>query len=199
MASEMQKAGIVLCSLAPRFCGEFQKAIDYIGDLASFEAEFAIHAAIADHFGYRLSVHSGSDKFSVFPLIGKHTRGLLHLKTSGTSWLEAVGAIAEKNPLLYRKIHQKALSNFSEAKIFYHVSGDPEKVEDPAFRSDETLIGYLKDDNCRQLLHITYGFVLADPILRRELYQTLSENEEHYYNRLTYHIGRHRNLLGLTE
>ncbi len=197
VAMELADYNIEVTSLAPRFIGEFQKGIDYIGDPVEFEAQLKQHAAIADHFGYKLSIHSGSDKFSVFPIIGKYTNGILHLKTSGTNWLEAIGAITEKNPSLYRKIHEKALEHFNEAKNFYHVSGNPEKVDDPAGRKDDALIGYLKDDNSRQLLHITYGFVLEDSALKKELYQTLEENEEHYYERLISHIGRHLELIGL--
>jgi hypothetical protein len=199
VAMELDYNKVEVTSLAPRFVGEFQKGIDYIGDPIEFEVQLAQHAAIARHFGYKLSIHSGSDKFSVFPRMGKHTKGLLHLKTSGTSWLEAVGTIAERDPLHYRRIHQMALMHFDEAKSFYHVSGDPSKIENPAFRTDETLIDYLKDDNSRQLLHITYGCILSDPLLRQELYRILEENEEHYYNRLVSHIGRHLKLLGLAE
>lgn len=199
VAMELVDHNIEVTSLAPRFIGEFQKGIDYIGTPEAFEAQLEEHAAIARHFGYKLSIHSGSDKFSVFPLIGKHTGGLMHLKTSGTNWLEAVGAIAEKHPSLYRRIHKKALAHFEEAKAFYHVSGDPSRVESPDNITDDSLIDYLKDDNSRQLLHITYGFILADPELKRELYQTLNEHEEHYYSRLEAHIGRHLKLTGLTR
>jgi hypothetical protein len=122
---------------------------------------------------------------------------MLHLKTSGTSWLEAIGTIAEKNPVLYRKIHQKALEHFEESKVHYYVSGDPDKVDPLPSRRDESLIDYLRDDNSRQLLHITYGFVLGDPALKKELYETLKENEDHYYGRLMSHIGRHLNLIQL--
>lgn len=199
VAMELEHNNVEVTSLAPRFIGEFQKGIDYIGDVDAFEAQLKQHAAIARHFGYKLSIHSGSDKFSVFPLIGKYTGGILHLKTSGTTWLEAVGTVAEKNPALYRKIHQKALTHFKEATSFYYVSGDPDMVEDPACRKDETLADYLKDDNSRQLLHITYGFVLEDADLKKELYQTLNDNEEHFYGRLISHIGRHLDLLRLNE
>jgi len=198
VAMELEHGGVDVTSLAPRFIGEFQKGIDYIGDAAEFEDQLKQHAAIAKHFGYKLSIHSGSDKFSVFPAIGTHTEGLLHLKTSGTNWLEAVGTIAEKNPPLYRRIHEKALRHFAEAKAYYHVSGEPSKVEDPAGRTDDSLVGYLADPDSRQLLHITYGFILRDPALRGELYRTLLENEEHYYSRLSAHIGCHMELLNLT-
>lgn len=197
VAMELAYHGIEVTSLAPRFIGEFQKGIDYIGDLGAFEAQLKQHAAIARHFGYKLSIHSGSDKFSVYPLIGKYTEGLLHIKTSGTNWLEAIGAIAVKNPALYRRLHHKALEHFNEAKIHYHVSGDPDKVEEPERKPDEALIEYLKDDNSRQLLHITYGYILEDAGLKREIYQTLEECEELYFERLISHIGRHLRLAGV--
>ncbi len=199
VAMELEYNRVEVTSLAPRFIGEFQKGIDYLGNLGEFEIQLRQHASIADHFGYKLSIHSGSDKFSVFPLIGKYTEGRLHIKTSGTNWLEAVGVAAEKNPMLYRRVHKKALEHFQEAKKHYYVSGDPNKVENPDSRSDEGLADYLIDDNSRQLLHITYGYVLDDPELRAELYHTLEQNEEHYYKRLITHIGRHLTLTGLSE
>ena len=67
VANELTLAGVEVTSLAPRFCGEFQKGIDYIGDVEQFERELREHALIAEHFGYKLSIHSGSDKFKVFP------------------------------------------------------------------------------------------------------------------------------------
>lgn len=199
VAMELEDNNVEVTSLAPRFIGEFQKGIDYIGDINEFEIQLKQHAAIARHFGYKLSIHSGSDKFSVFPIIGKYTEGILHVKTSGTSWLEAIGTVAEKNPALYRKIHQKALEHFEESKVHYYVSGDPSRVEDPKLRKDETLIDYLGNDNSRQLLHITYGFVLGDPELKEELYQTLNQYEDHYTERLVSHIGRHLELINLKE
>jgi hypothetical protein len=73
--------------------------VDYIGDVDAFEADFAIHAAIARHFGpYKLSLHSGSDKYSIYPAAVRQTRGLVHLKTAGTSYLEALHTIAAVDP-----------------------------------------------------------------------------------------------------
>jgi len=89
-AKELLDAGVSFATIAPRFCGEFQKGIDYIGDIVQFEKEIKVHAGIARHFGYKLSIHSGSDKFSVFPIIGRETRGNFHVKTAGTNWLEAM-------------------------------------------------------------------------------------------------------------
>jgi hypothetical protein len=94
VASELIARQVGMKTIAPRFCGEFQKGVDYIGDLKQFEQELRVHAAIADHFGYKLSVHSGSDKFSVFKMVGKATKGRFHLKTAGTSWLEAIKLVA---------------------------------------------------------------------------------------------------------
>src|SRR5690606_16530037 len=114
VANELTSKGVNVISLAPRFCGEFQTGIDYIGDVEQVEKELSEHALIAEHFGYKLSIHSGSDKFKVFPIIAKYTKGVVHVKTAGTNWLEAVRVIAKTNPKLYRRMHQFALDNFEE-------------------------------------------------------------------------------------
>jgi hypothetical protein len=106
VARELMDAGVSFTTIAPRFCGEFQKGIDYIGDLAQFELEIKLHAAIACHFQYKLSIHSGSDKFSVFPIIGRECQRVFHVKTAGTNWLEAMRVIAQLDPALYREVHR---------------------------------------------------------------------------------------------
>ena len=83
VAAELVKAGVRLASMAPRFSGEFQKGIDYKGNTEVFADEFEQHFMIAEHFGYRISVHSGSDKFSVFPIIGQKTGAGFTLKPPG--------------------------------------------------------------------------------------------------------------------
>ncbi len=99
IASELTRLGVQWVSLAPRYVGRFEKGVDYIGDLPAFEADFAGHAAIARHFGpYKLSLHSGSDKFSIYPIAARLSRGLVHLKTAGTSYLEALRTIACHRP-----------------------------------------------------------------------------------------------------
>ena len=96
IASELKRLGVNWVSLAPRYVGRFEKGVDYIGDLAAFETDFAGHAAIARQFGpYKLSLHSGSDKFSIYPIAARLTGGLVHLKTAGTSYLEALRTIAD--------------------------------------------------------------------------------------------------------
>ena len=201
MAAEMVKVGIELTSLAPRFCGEFQKAIDYIGDLSRFEAEYAIHAAIADHFGYRLSIHSGSDKFKVFPIVGQYTRGRVHVKTAGTNYLEALRVICRVEPALFRKICAYAKMRFPDATKYYHVTTDLSKIPDADTLPDSELERMLNEQDARQLLHITFGFVLTDKdaagnfVFRDRLYAIWSENEEEYANILIQHIGKHIALL----
>jgi tagaturonate epimerase len=197
VAQELADLGVNITSLAPRFIGEFQKGIDYIGNLDEFEKQLEIHAAIANSYGYKLSIHSGSDKFSIFPIIGKYLGNKLHIKTSGTNWLEAVALIAEKNPDLYREIHKTALIHFNEAKAFYHVSADLSKVPDLSTVDDAHLLNYFSNDNSRQLIHITYGFILRDESLKIELYETLNSQEEFYFSRLEKHIGKHLSMVGL--
>lgn len=202
VAKELYDREIDIFSMAPRFCGEFQKGIDYIGDIGQFEKELALHAAIADHFGYKLSIHSGSDKFSVFPIIGKYTGGRFHVKTAGTNWLEAVRTVARVNPDLYRRMHQYAYNHFDEAKAYYHVTTEIEKIKPLQEVSDNELPSYMDDDNARQLIHITYGILLqamdgnGNSLFKQAFYDTLIEQEEAYEQSLIQHIGRHLELLG---
>ncbi len=203
VAAELIDAGVEVTSLAPRFCGEFQKGIDYIGDEQQFAKEFKAHVKIAEHFGYKISVHSGSDKFAVFPVIGKETGGKYHLKTAGTNWLEAVRVIAAKNPALYRRMHQFALENLGEARKYYHISADPAKIPDISKMSDAELPGLMDLVDSRQVLHITYGLILLAkkpdgvPTFRKEIYDTLNQFEADYSASLERHIGKHLKLLGV--
>ena len=95
IASELKRLGVNWVSLAPRFVGRFEKGVDYIGDLQAFQQDVAGHAAIARALGpYKLSLHSGSDKFSIYPIAMQAAHGLVHLKTAGTSYLEALRTTA---------------------------------------------------------------------------------------------------------
>src|SRR5262249_6529158 len=88
-------------TIAPKFSGKFLKGIDYVGDVATFEREFQADLCVVAHavsvFGLprslKISVHTGSDKFSLYPVIRraiKQSGAGLHLKTAGTTWLEEV-------------------------------------------------------------------------------------------------------------
>ena len=200
-ANELILRGVDVATVAPRFCGEFQKGVDYIGDLAQFERELKTHAAIARHFGYKLSIHSGSDKFSTFALIGKYTNGNFHVKTAGTNWLEAMRAVAAADPAMYREIHAFALEKFADAKKFYHVTTDLNKVPALDTLTDAELPNLFTMNDARQLIHITYGFILteknADGTYRfkNRLYKFWRENEAVYSDMLYAHIGKHLALL----
>lgn len=202
VAKELYDRGLEIYSMAPRFCGEFQKGIDYIGDIEQFEQELKVHAEIADHFGYKLSIHSGSDKFSVFPIIAKYTKGRFHVKTAGTNWLEAVRTVAKVHPDLYRRMHQYALDHVQEAMKYYHVSTDLGAIKPLDQVSDSELPKYMDEDNARQLIHITYGILLqakdeqGNSLFKDEFYRTLSDQEEEYEYSLIKHIGKHLDLLG---
>ncbi|HID61340.1 MAG TPA: hypothetical protein EYP49_01135 [Anaerolineae bacterium] len=198
VASELKRLGVQWVSLAPRYIGRFEKGVDYSGDLARFEAEFVKHAAIARHLGpYKLSLHSGSDKFSIYPIIARHAGDLVHLKTAGTSYLEALRAIAGIDPPLFREILAFAHERYGEDKATYHVSADPAKVPAPDQLADSELAGVLDLFDGRQVLHVTFGSVLTARDksggyrFRDRVLGALRANEETYYAALEHHFARH--------
>ncbi|MCL2343475.1 MAG: tagaturonate epimerase family protein [Firmicutes bacterium] len=195
IATELRRLGVEFVTMAPRFVGEFQKGVDYIGDLAAFEEDFKAHAAIARRFGYKLSIHSGSDKFSVFPIIAKYTEGKFHLKTAGTSWLEAMRVVAQTDPTLYRYAHANALVTFPDAKKYYHVTTDLNKIPPLWTLSDSELPALFEQNDARQLIHITYGFILGTPALKERLYTLWRRERQAYSDALYRHIGRHIELI----
>lgn len=197
IAEEAKRAGIKSSSIAPRFVGEFQKGIDYIGSVADFESSFAIHAAIARRYGYRISVHSGSDKFTVFPLVGKHTRGCFHLKTAGTNWLEAVKVLARRRPALFRELYTYALTVFEKARKYYHITPNLDNLPELATLSDDELVTLFANNDARQVIHITYGEIFKNASLKERFFAALSDNMEEYWLALEKHIGRHLELLGV--
>lgn len=182
VARELERSGVCITGLAPRFVGEFQKAIEYIGDISELERTMAVHAAIAKHFGYRLSLHSGSEKYSVLPVLMRTTGGNCHVKTSGTSWLEVVEVISRSDPALYRRIHAEALNGIEEAKKQYVVHCDPSRVKPVESVPDADLPRFLEQDqpDSRQLLHITYGRVLGIPDLKKDILDFLKKNRALY-------------------
>lgn len=199
VASELTRRGVKPATLAPRFTGEFQKGIDYIGNLDRFDREMAVHAALARHFGYKLSIHSGSDKFAVFPSIGKHTRGVFHVKTAGTNWLEAMRVVAATDPVLYREAHAYALSAFDEATAYYHVTTNLNNIPPLSSLSDAELPALFDNDDARQLIHITYGLILSHGDFRARLYALWHAHAEAYATAVARHIGRHMEALGVAE
>ncbi len=198
VASELKRLGIKWVSLAPRFIGEFEKGVDYIGDLNIFRKEFALHAEIARQVGpYKISIHSGSDKFSIYPIAAELTEGLVHVKTAGTSYLEALRVLAKLEPGLFREILDFARERYPQDRATYHVSADVNKVPSSTNLGDHQLAGLLDDFDAREVLHVTFGSVLTvkDSAgglrFRDRLLAALTEHEEAYHQCLKEHLGKH--------
>jgi hypothetical protein len=195
IANELHLHGITPVSVAPHFSGEFEKGIEYVGDLNAFARDYAAHQQIADHFGYKLSLHSGSDKFSVFSAVGRISNCHVHVKTAGTSWLEALRVVARANPNLYRRAHRFALANRAKAEQYYHVSTDSNTIPNIDLESDEYLVEYLSIPASRQTMHITYGILLNEDWFRNAFFACLHTHENDYQAELVRHIGKHLSLL----
>lgn len=186
IALELNRMGILFIGLAPRFVGDFEKGVDYIGDLQAFEADYEQHVAIANEFGYKLSIHSGSDKFSIYPIIAKHSGKMVHLKTAGTSWVEALRVIAEKDSALFRQILELAIAGYDQNRASYHVSG---KTENIPTVSDSELPTLIDQFDAREVLHVSFGSVLAQFYDR--IYAVLNANIQTYHDVLHQHFNRH--------
>lgn len=198
IASELRRLGVRWVSLAPRYLGRFEKGVDYIGDLATFEADFAVHAAIARVFGpYKLSLHSGSDKFSVYPVAARQARGLVHLKTAGTSYLEALRTIGVLDPALFRAIYVFARERYETDRASYHVSAELQRAPLPESVADNKLAALLEQFDARQILHVTFGSVLTarddqgEWRFYRRITDLLRERPEAYAANLESHFVRH--------
>ena len=138
--------GVPLQTIAPKFTGRFNKGVDYVGDLAGFEKEFsddvAVLAYAADRYGLpknlKLSVHSGSDKFSLYPIIRRiveRTGAGLHLKTAGTTWLEEIIGLAEAGGdglALAKEIYAYAYDHVDEFCAPYATVIDIDRAKLPA-------------------------------------------------------------------
>jgi hypothetical protein len=192
LASELHRLGVEWVSFAPRYLGEFEKGIDYVGDLAAFERYMREHAAIARQLGpYKLSLHSGSDKFSIYAVAAQQTRGLVHLKTAGTSYVEALRTLASLDPDLFREVYALAREAFPAARVGYHISGRLERTPEPAAVAEADLPGLLDEPDARQVLHVTYGQVLTNPPLAERLLAALRAAPDRYAATLERHFVRH--------
>jgi len=174
---------IPLQTIAPKFTGRFNKGVDYVGDLAKFEQEFsddvAVCAFAAAHYGLpgslKLSVHSGSDKFSLYPVIRRtlaRTGAGVHLKTAGTTWLEEVIGLAEAGGdglALAREIYAYALDHVDELCAPYASVIDIDRAKLPAAAevngwSGPRLAAAIRhvpacpdfNPHVRQLLHVSF-------------------------------------------
>ena len=174
---------IPLQTIAPKFTGRFNKGVDYVGDIAQFEKEFnedlAVIAFAVRQYGFpaslKLSVHSGSDKFSIY---GPTRRALrrsgagVHLKTAGTTWLEEIIGLAAPGDgglALAKEIYTGALEHIDELCAPYAAVLDIDRGRLPAasavrrwdsgqfvsaVRHDQKNPAY--NPSVRQLLHVGY-------------------------------------------
>lgn len=179
----LSDAGVPVNTIAPKFSGRFNKGVDYKGSLTDFEKEFERDLLIIAHCvkvfdlpsDLKLSIHTGSDKFSLYPIINrlikKHDCGL-HLKTAGTTWLEEVIGLAESEGsglLMAKSIYEEAYTRFYELTEPYatvievdkSILPTPDEVNtwsgeqfSAALSHDQSVKSY--DPNFRQLLHTAY-------------------------------------------
>jgi hypothetical protein len=198
VASELRRLGVRWVSLAPRFIGRFEKGVDYIGDIAAFEADLSVHAAIARALGpYKLSLHSGSDKFSIYPAAARQTRGLVHLKTAGTSYLEALRTLAVVEPALLREIYVFARDRYGADRASYHVSAEVSRAPAPEAFANGELSMLLEDFDAREILHVTFGSVLTScdregrALFADRLVTALGAHRDVYADCLEAHFVRH--------
>jgi hypothetical protein len=188
VVSELKRLGMDFVSFAPRFVGRFEKGVEHIGDIVELQRDFEIHAELARALGpYKLSLHSGSDKFSTYPLFAEATQGVAHLKTAGTSWAEALRVIANHDADLMRQILTLALDSFEANRKSYHLSCDPAKI--PAHPTDEQVLGLMDVVDSRQVLHVGYGAILDE--FGARLYQVWNDNEEEHYRIIADHFVKH--------
>lgn len=194
VAEQCLLSGMKLVSLAPRYIGDFEKGVDYRGDVAAFSRSLSDHAALARRLGpYKLSLHSGSDKLSIYTEFARQTRGQFHVKTAGASYLEAIRVVARLDGKRFRDIVRFSRAHFKADRATYHISAAltatpaPELVDDD--RQLERL--YLDDDNGRQILHVTFGSVLRTFRHAAAIHALLAVDPAMYREFLRRHFGRH--------
>ena len=209
IADQCLQGGMKLVSLAPRFIGDLEKGVDYKGDLSALETSLAEHAAIATQLGgYKLSLHSGSDKLSMYSLLSKQTKGQFHVKTAGTSYLEALRVVARHDEPLFRQIIDFGRDHYETDKATYHVSATLNSAPSPANVSDVRDLereylelwsevpqgkGFTKPG--RQILHCTFGSTLTDPTLGPAVRSVLETHPDTYTEVLADHFARHLDAL----
>jgi len=179
----LKEKGVEVQNIAPKFSGLFAKGVDYIGDVKGFTAEFEQHVAVIRYAvkelglpqNLKLSVHSGSDKFSIYPAIKAALRKFdagIHVKTAGTTWLEEVIGLAKGGPdglAIAREIYTRSLERYEELTAPYatvlHIDRQllPAIGEVNSWNSKQFTEALIHDKLCRgfhphfrQLIHVGY-------------------------------------------
>jgi hypothetical protein len=209
IADQCLSRGMKLVSLAPRFVGTLEKGVDYIGDVAEFERSLRDHHAISELLGpYKLSLHSGSDKLAIYPALARATGGRFHVKTAGTSYLEALRVVAIHDDALFRRICEFARVRYDIDKATYHVHATLESVPPPAPISDDRQLEQIYLERWeevaagqgftapgRQILHCTFGSVLTDESLGASVRECLTKHPDTYTEVLAIHFEKHLRAL----
>jgi hypothetical protein len=209
IADQCRQRGVSLISLAPRYVGEFEKGVDFKGDVALFQQSLEGHAAIAEALGpYKLSLHSGSDKLSIYPAFAEATKGRFHVKTAGTSYLEALRVVARHAPDTFRQLIDFSRGRYDIDKATYHVSATVATTPAPAEVKDDHRLEQLylecwEDVSAgngftepgRQILHCTFGSVLQDARFGPLVKQIVREHRSTYDTVLEEHFARHLKAL----
>ena len=209
VADQCIQRGMKLVSLAPRYIGDFEKGVDYKGDVAALERSLEDHAAIAGLLGpYKLSLHSGSDKVSMYPALARATKGRFHVKTAGTSYLEALRVVAKHDEALFRRIIAFSRSRYNTDKATYHVSATLENTVPESEIADSTRLeqeylerwadvpggkGFTKPG--RQILHCAFGSVLTHEEYGPVVRAVLEAHPDTYTEVLADHFSRHLQAL----
>jgi len=187
-------------TIAPKFTGRFNKGVDYRGDLALFEKEFeqdlqVIAEAVREYglpSNLKLSIHSGSDKFSIYPIMGRLIRKYdtgIHIKTAGTTWLEENIGLAVADPAaleLAKKIYVNALGRMEELTVPYATVID---IDVKALPSSEEVAGWDADRYARTMRH-NQSDPLYNPSFRQLIhvsYKIAAELKDEFYPALEKH------------
>lgn len=209
IADQCLKHSMKLVSLAPRFIGEMEKGVDYIGDTEALERSLNDHAAVANQLGpYKLSLHSGSDKVSMYTALSRATKGRFHVKTAGTSYLEALRVAALEDPQLFREICTFSRGRYNIEKASYHVHATLDNVTDVSAIESEIELEkiYLErwadveegkgfTEAGRQILHCTFGSILTHKELGPCLRDCLTTHAATYKEVLKIHFAKHLQAL----
>ncbi|MGB9641685.1 MAG: tagaturonate epimerase family protein [Candidatus Ratteibacteria bacterium] len=196
---ELQKRNVEFNGLALRFPGRFEKGIDYIGNMNELARELEIHNEIRNHLGpYKISLHSGSDKFSIYGTFKKILGSMFHVKTSGTSWIQSMKTVAAVDREFFIKCLEVALKDFEKNSKSYEISADISKLNLEKIRN-ENLDEIFSDHHIRQLIHISYGSIIGSAPesqkMKQHYYTLIEKNYELYFRFVEEHLKKHIQLL----
>jgi hypothetical protein len=179
----LSQKGIPVQTIAPKFTGRFNKGIDYVGDIGKFAREFEDDIAVINYAvklfslpsNLKLSIHSGSDKFSLYGPVNKILKRVdagVHIKTAGTTWLEELIGLAEaegEGLVIAKEVYEQSYNRIEEMMKPYltvvdiNISKLPKPEEVNKWSGEDYVLALRHDQNCekfnihfRQLLHLGY-------------------------------------------